>query len=457
MATQLTQEQIDAINNYSNEIKTLKDYVTAVRKMPGMYVSAGSGSRAYLSMIREIYQNSIDQIILQTSPANWVYLYYNENTKECRVYDNGLGLPFNDIARILTTPNTSRNYEKKLGQYSSGRHGQGGKATNALSDRLIAESYRFDGTAVRFETVDGYPINHKGGNPWAIPNKNKLQGTRISFWPAEEIIGEVNLEWKTVYKLAKQILSRTPIGSVVDFEGVDSTGNVHKEHIVNKDGIISDLIEHISDPRNVLCKPITVSSDNGEMKLEAAFIFDGGGEAGPSSDPTNIAFCNFCPCPIGSHVDGTIDGICRWFVKHMNTVYLKDAAPAKTKKSKPLTVIPSDIRNGLVISINAALLEPNFIGQAKEQLGNPEMLPYCRDAVINELDSWSKTNPQDLTKLCKYFKDIAELRIKENTEKAKIATKYTTNVLTGYPSKYRKPLKEKKEFIIVEGDKQHCL
>ena len=451
MAEQLTNEQIAAINNYSKDIRTLKDYVTAVRRMPGMYVAAGDGGRAYLSMIREIYQNSIDQIIMPESPGSWIYLYYNESTKECKVYDNGLGLPFDAIVRILTTPNTSGNYIKKKGVYKSSSHGQGSKCTNALSTRLIAESFRYDGNAIHFETEYGYPIEHKGGNPWKIDNKKKKQGTEITFWPDEDVIGEVKLSWKSVYKLAKQILARTPIGSSIDFEGVDISGVVHKEHIINKDGIIGDLIEYSSNP---ICKPIYFKYDTGEMMLETAFVFDGGGENGPDSNETTIAYCNTSPTPIGTHVVGTLDGICKWFSKYMNSIYLNDANNQKgnKKKTKPLTVIASDIKSGLVASINAGVLEPVFIGQAKEQLGNAEMAQFCRDAVLGCLDEWAKANPQDLAKLCKYFKEIAEFRLKENTEKAKIVNKYTSNVLTGYPAKYVKPLKHKKEFIIIEGD-----
>jgi len=452
MANQLTQEEINAINNYSKEIKTIESYVDAVRQMPGMY-AGGTMARGYLSMIREIYQNSIDQVILPESPANWVYLYYNESTHECQVHDNGLGLPFNDIVRILTTPNTSKNYQKKKGEFSNGRHGQGGKVTNALSSRLIAESYRYDGKAVRFETKEGYPIKTKKGNPYSIPNPKKFQGTKIMFWPSE-VLGDIELPWQTVYKLAKQIVSRTPIGSIVDFEGVDSAGGIHKEHIINKYGIVGDLIEHTTNP---ICKPIMVYANNGDMKLEAAFVFDGGDkDEGPSNSETVVSFCNFTPCPIGDHTEGTIDGICKWFTKYMNTIYLSNNTgpkkPANGKKQKSLSIISSDIKTGLVLSINAAVLEPIFIGQAKEQLANPEMNPFCRDTVINSLNEWSKQNPQDLAKLCKYFKDIGELRLKESGEKAKIVNKYTANVLTGYPAKYAKPLKKRKEFIIVEGD-----
>lgn len=119
---QLTQEQIEAVNNYSKSIQTLKDHVTACRQMPGMYI-AGVSSNGYLSMIREVFQNAIDQIIMSESPANWASFFYDENRLFFRSTDNGLGLPFNDMIRIITTPNTSKNYVKSKGEYSSGRHG----------------------------------------------------------------------------------------------------------------------------------------------------------------------------------------------------------------------------------------------------------------------------------------------------------------------------------------------
>ena len=102
--------------------------------------------------------------------------------------------------------------------------------------------------------------------------------------------------------------------------------------------------------------------------------------------------------------------------------------------------------------IAAASLEPIFTGQAKEFLSNEEMLTFAKTVVMNGLDQWSKSNPQDLAKLSKYFKDIADLRMKSEAGKAKIATKYQQNALTGLPSKYAKPTEEDREFIIVEGD-----
>ena len=59
---ELTQEQKDAIDNYGSSIKTLKDFVSICRKRPG-YQLGGVSNRGFLNMMREIFQNSIDQLM----------------------------------------------------------------------------------------------------------------------------------------------------------------------------------------------------------------------------------------------------------------------------------------------------------------------------------------------------------------------------------------------------------
>lgn len=459
MPEQLSKEQKAAIDNYSKEIVTLKDYVTGVRKMPGMYC-AGIGNRGFESLIREVYQNAIDQILKPEVPDKSVSISYNMQTLETTVSDHGLGLPFQDMERIITKPNTSKNYIKQKYQYSSGLHGAGLKVTNALSSSLVAKSYKYDGTAMQFETKDGYPV--KGTNPKPIKNSKHLQGTTITFYPALDVLGECNLDWRLVYKRCRDILIRTPIGSVCDFTAIDENGVVHHETIKNDSGIVADLIDlttihkklksgKIESINNTLIKPIHIMNDNGDMRLECAFVFDGGDDDGPDPNVRISSYCNFCETKLGNHNDGTIDGICKWFTKYMNSIYLNSGD--KKSKKKTISVVSSDIKTGLVISINAAVLEPIFVGQAKEQLSNPEMEPFCREVVMNGLDEWSKTNPKDLATLCKYFKDIAELRIKESSEKAKIVQKYASNVLTGYPKKFARPSEKEVDLFIVEGDR----
>ena len=108
--TNISKEMQDAIDNYGNQIKTLKDSQTAVRTRPTMYIGETSNN-GMLNMIREIFQNAIDQIVLVESPCDHFNLSYNEQTLEVVCEDNGLGIPFDDIVRIMTSLHTSKNFE----------------------------------------------------------------------------------------------------------------------------------------------------------------------------------------------------------------------------------------------------------------------------------------------------------------------------------------------------------
>lgn len=439
----LDKNMMESVDNYGNRVKTLKDFVTAVRTRPGMYIGP-IGNDGFLNMCREIFQNSIDQIVDQLSPCNWFRFFYDERTMEIIVEDNGLGFPFDDIIRMLTNQHTSKNFDKQKGDYSSGMNGVGAKVVNALSETFVVESYHYSGKAVRITFMKGYPTTEK---PISIGNEEKKQGSRIYFIPDTEVLGELSLEWKSVYRLIKHIMSLTPIGSQMDFEAIDINGKKFSERIINKDGIVTDLIMKVKHP---IIKPIVVSMDDGIHKLECAFCYDSGDEFGPDDNERVTAFSNFCPTMKGTHIDGTIDGICRWFTAYMNNIYL-----VNQKAKDKLKVTSADIKNGLNIMVSAAHLEPIFTGQAKEVLSNADMLGFCKEVVMKGLDNWSKSNPQDLARLSRFFKDIAELRQKSEASKAKIVTKYQQNVITGLPQKYIRPIGKTgpdTELIIVEGD-----
>lgn len=448
MAKEVLDDKVkQAIDTYSERIETLKDFVTAVRKLPGMYV-AGKGNLGFKNMIREVAQNAIDQLILLISPCDHVILYYNEKTLEVSVEDNGLGLPFDSMERILTAHHTSGNYTKKAGEYTSGRHGSGLKAVNGLSSRCIVESYHYSGKAMRLETIEGYPTK----KPYSIPNKEKKQGTKVTFFPCLAVLedeGEkINLPWNVIYIMLKHIMSLTPIGSKLTIIADDIHGVRHEEFIENKDGIITELIAKIKNP---IIKPIVFGYDNGTMKLDCALCYDSGADDGPDSDEYILSFCNMTPTEDNAnstHAKGVLEGVSSWFVSYMNNIYLSNQ-----KAKDKTTVTKADIKCGLNIIIAAAHLEPTFGGQAKDSVTNADLKPFCKQVVLNGLDEWSKANPQDLTKLSKYLKDIADIRQKTESERVKVVSKYTESVFSSLPSKYKPPVDDENlELMIVEGD-----
>ena len=131
----LTEEQKKAINSYGDQIVTMKNDMEAIKQTFSMYIG-GKGNHGYLTLVREIYDNAIDQLIDSTSPCNWISVEFDERNLQCTITDNGKGLPFNDMIRIFTKNHTSKNYTKVAGSgdWSIGVNGVGSKAVNALSE-----------------------------------------------------------------------------------------------------------------------------------------------------------------------------------------------------------------------------------------------------------------------------------------------------------------------------------
>ena len=424
-----------AIRDYADLIKTFTVFSDAVRQNPGQFIGYLK-NKGFKNMYREIYQNAIDELIRTISPCTVVKVFFDERDNSVMVEDNGRGIPFNNIIRVFTSEHTSTNYVKKKGEYSSGLHGVGSKVVNALSSIFTVDSYILG---------EGRHVEFYKGVPWdkgeqVIPNKENKQGTVIMFQPDYEIMGEINVTWQEIYELTSKILMLTNRGSKVIFKAMDKRGKLHEETIINEDGIITDLIKKTSKP---LISPIYVADDNGTMKAEIAFTYD--------SEDLNgehiTTFSNFCPTIGGKHLDGFVDGLCNYWRKYMNNVYLANS-------KKKISVNNSDIKQGLKAVVSVAHIKPIFSGQAKDILDNDDMYYYCRDLITATMDNWLKTNQNDVKKLCEFFKDAAEVRLNSEKEKVKLSTKYNTSKLTGMPAKFVKAENPRKgaELIIVEGD-----
>lgn len=421
------------IRNYANEITTLDSFVKAVRKLPGMYIG-NIGNPGFLTMIKEIFQNSLDEVMRRKSPCDMIKISYDERTHETIIEDNGRGIPFSKMIDIYTKEHTSTNYEKEDFDYTAGVHGVGGKVTNALSAIFIVESYIL-GKAKRIEFIDGIPSSEE---PVDIPNTENKQGTVVRFKPSYEALGEVSLKIEPILELIKGMLSKTTLGTTFEFNGIFSDGTPYHEVMVNEDGLLSYIIMKTINP---LIKPIMYAEDTGKMKAEIVFTYD----SNDLQDANISTFANFCNVTDGPFKTGFEQGLCNFFRNYVNKIYLAN--------NKKVSIVNADIMVGLKAVINVAHLNPIFTGQAKERLGNEDMLPFIRDLTLKSLNKWSKENPQDLQRICKYLKDVAEIRLKSEGEKIKLGTRYESSSISGLPSKYEKPMGNSNlEFLIVEGD-----
>lgn len=436
MAKELTKEQIASIKGYGSEIKTLKDFVTAVQKKPGMYIGY-LGNRGFINMIREILQNCIDEVQRKDSPATMVRVRFEDDIKAVEIEDNGRGIPFDNIIRIFTAQHTSSNYEKKKFDYTSGTHGVGGKVTNALSEDFDVCSYVLgDGRHVHFH--NGYPESKKEDK---IPNKGNKQGTLIRFTPNLDVLGVISIGPQDVLNLINLILPLTNIGTRIIFEAVVGD-KVETLDLVNQNGISTFIMNHCTDP---IIKPIDFGDDTGVTRAHIMLTWSA------SSTDSISSFSNFCPVDTveSSHIKGFFQGLRKFFVPYMNKVFLVSSAG---KKKKDLSIIESDVRTGLHVVLDVAHLDPVFTGQAKDVLSNEDMIPFVRDLTYKALEEWASNNPQDLQKICKFIKDQAVIRLSADKEKVKLSNNYKSSSLSGLPSKFVKPTKRWEEFFIVEGD-----
>lgn len=422
------------IENYYDEFKSYETFADAVRHLPGMYIGS-TGNAGWKASIREIFQNATDEEIKRESPCNYVVFKFDENDQSAEITDNGRGIPHDHIIQIYTSAHMSTNFEesKKPYEYSSGTHGVGGGVAMALSEFMSIES-----------SVLGvcHRVEFNRGIPWKYGEKKVKsdieQGTRIYLCPDKDIIGPTNLTSDEILNtLVLKIFPLIPIGYTIEYIGTRYDGSVDHQILTNKEGIMYNLNKKVAKP---LIHPIEIFEDTGTMRFHAVFTYD------PTAmeDSEDIdAFANYTPC-IGVNQTKFLEALCSFFTQYMNKIFLKN---------QKITVNASDIKTGLKAVVDADHLYPVFEGQGKVAINNQDLAKFIYDLTKKSLENWAKVNPTELARLCKYFKDIAEIRSKLENGKTKLSNQYTKSIISGDPEKYLKASGKKGlELYIVEGD-----
>lgn len=420
--------------NKQDEIKIIENEVEAVRKLADVYIGA-LGNDGFLNMVREIVQNSLDEIIKGNTLDLNIHVSYDEKTHIVIVEDYGQGIDHNVFVQVFSVLHSSSNYDKVegSGRFSSGKNGMGGTITNFLSKFFIAESYRMDGTAKMAEWHEGKLVSEKN-----IKCPKGKHGMKVTFAPSD-MMGEITITVGEIGRLLWLLCNMSKIGTTIHYSAIDIHGKAHKNKIVNTRGM-SELYDSICAKQ--LTVPISFMETDGTMKLECMLSYD---LNDMNPEPIIMSFANTCPTSGGTHVDGVMDAFVKYFREYMNKIYLAN--------NNKLTVTIQDIRTGLRGVISCYHLFPMFTGQSKDIFSEKSMFEYAKEVTTRQLNAWASSNPTDLQKIAKYLKSICEIRTKMDGEKVKINDKYEVSAVTGFSSKYKKPNgKGPFEVIFVEGD-----
>ncbi|MBQ8132773.1 MAG: hypothetical protein IJ193_09810 [Bacilli bacterium] len=446
-------EYRESIKDYEKNIITMKNFIEACRNNPAHIIGYKEDPRAHLSCFREVLQNGIDEIIRPFSPADFISVEYYEKDGQYVVFDGGRGIPRSSLIRVFTQEYTSSNYNKsKLSKYNniatSGKNGIGSKACNALSDYFevicyICDKYSQSGKpeayTIRFE--HGYPTTKE---PVDYPNPNNIQGTRVEFKIDESILGSIRPSCEDIVTLVNTISHLAPLGSKCDIHIEPIKGKNYDIHIVNNRGVVDLLYEH-NDNINLVIPPIYIHKENSDKTISCDVAI-GWNSNGIDEQEVIYSYANTCIVIPGdsTHVKGFLEGVTNFFREYMNKFVL-------TEKSK-FSTINSDIKAGLRAEVSIFHINAQFSSQSKILFSNLDAIPFMKDAIREGLDEWCKQNATQLEKLCKYFKDVGNLRVKTDTVKIQLQ-KNSVSVFSGMPQKYDKASgKDHLELLIVEGD-----
>lgn len=365
----------------SSEIRVLEG-LEPVRLRPGMYIGS-TGYDGLHHLIKEIADNSIDEAIAGFANKIEITILQDGGV---RVDDNGRGIPVDvhpktkksTLETVLTVLHAGGKFGDGGYKVSSGLHGVGSSVVNALSTHMIAEVYR-DGKSHHIEFDTGKPtmeLQITKGSP-------REHGTSITFYPDPSIFKETttfDYTWVSNYARHQAYLTKGILISVAD----ERTG-AHESFYF--EGGIKSYVKRLNQGKELLSDDIFyVDKQVGDTGVEIALQYN------DTFAEIMKPFANNVLTPDGGmHVVGFRTGLNRT----INDYARKNGL----LKEKEENLTGDDIKEGLTAVILVKLPDPQFEGQTKNKLGNPEVRGYVDKIMTEYFGYYLEENPQIAKKI----------------------------------------------------------
>ncbi|CAN5659146.1 DNA topoisomerase (ATP-hydrolyzing) subunit B [soil metagenome] len=360
--------------NYDSAQIQVLEGLDPVRKRPGMYIG-GTGRDGLHHLLKEIADNSVDEAIAGFATDLHVRLLADGGVF---VKDNGRGIPVDTHAKTgksaLETVLTVLHAGGKFGgggyKVSSGLHGVGISVVNALSKKLIAEVHK-DGSLYRQEYERGVPLT-----PIKKIGKTTETGTSITFYPDDTIFETVNMEYEwTVDYLRHQAYLTKGLRTFITDERTEQRYAFYFE------GGIRSYVKHLNLGKDVIDDDVfyvekQVEDSMVELSMQYAETYT----------ETVKAFANNVYNPDGgTHLTG--------FRAALTRVINDYSRKNGLLKEKEENLSGEDTREGLTAVILVKLPDPQFEGQTKNKLGNPEVRGYVEQVLSEYLSYYLEEHP----------------------------------------------------------------
>ncbi|MFK7766848.1 MAG: type IIA DNA topoisomerase subunit B [Mariniblastus sp.] len=423
--------------SYDGDNIVVLEGLEPVRKRPGMYIG-GVGSVGLHHLIWEIMDNSVDEAM--NGHATEITLQLHKDGESVTVSDNGRGIPVDKHSKtkksaletVLTILHAGGKFDGNNYKTAGGLHGVGASVVNALSKKLVAIVKR-GGAQYKMEFSKGKPLSKLQKLKGAI----RGTGTSIFFSPDPTIFPKTGFNPKTI-RQRLEISSFLHRGIKVNF--IDDV-NKTKESFFHEQGIV-DFLSKVLKERNA--KPIHESpftlnlTDPDRIELTLQWT--------ESTDEHVRSYVNGIPTGNGgTHENGFRSGLNKAVRNYFD---MHNLVPRGVKIS------PDDIREGLVGIISIFIPEPQFQGQTKDRLNNPEVQSSVDGAIRPALEQWMNNNRSVADGIVARIIASARARAASRAASAAVSRKTSgkRSMLPGKLSDCLDSGRGKSELFIVEGD-----
>jgi DNA gyrase subunit B len=373
-------------SSYNASSITILEGLEAVRKRPAMYIGDSDVTGLH-HIIYEIVDNSIDEAL--AGFAGLIEITLNSDGS-VSVFDNGRGIPvdLHPVKKVsaleiaATTLHAGGKFDESSYKVSSGLHGVGLSVVNAVSKWMKAEVFK-DGKH--------YLQDYKIGKPVAPVKEigtSKLTGTKITFLPDTDIFTASEFSLKKLHTRFRQqayLTAGVRISMIDNRKEEDrvNDANLPKHYSFYFENGMKSYIKQINTsykPVNRKIFYIHKSEENVDVEVALQYTSD--------LQERVLAFANNVHNPEGgTHLSGFRIAL----TKSLND-YL---AAIATEKEKDIKFSGDDTREGLTAIVSVKIHDPQFEGQTKIKLNNPEVTQAVRKVVEDALKSYLEENPQE--------------------------------------------------------------
>ena len=425
------------MSNYTAKDITVLEGLDPVRKRPGMYIG-GVGTAGLHHLVWEILDNAVDEAM--NGFASNIAVTLHKDGSSITIADDGRGIPVDKhpttkksaLEVIFTVLHAGGKFEQGNYKTAGGLHGVGASVVNALSTELRA-SVKRDGALWEMSFNRGKPAS-----PIRKTGAARGTGTTVYFHPDPTIFPKVEFD-PALIRERLEIVSYIHKGVRVSFENeADGTRDVFQ----HQEGL-SDFLKKIVGERGA--KPVH----------EAAFVLER--ESGPrldlvlqwteATDEHVRSYVNGIPTGSGgTHENGLRAGLGKAVRNYIDTHNLSP---------KGVTLTAEDIREGLTGILSLFIAEPQFQGQTKDRLNNPEVTSAVDSAVRPALEHWLNHNRTTAEAIVGRVILAARAREASRAAQAEVSRKTATTGRLNLPGKLSdctSANREESELFVVEGD-----